>query len=166
MPNYKLCRHDIKRVRISTILDLVYSNFLETTKFSRNDKECFAVLLKSYSMNHFFIDKSSPPEVFLGRDVLKIYSEFIGEHPCRSHYSLWLSFCKFAPFSEYLYLRTPLKGCFCVENLTICPPNLNQSTYKKYLIGTIFNSWNVFCTLGPLALLCNVRTTLENYCLH
>ena len=29
-------------------------------------------------------NRSSPPEVFLGEDVLKIYSTFTGEHPCRS----------------------------------------------------------------------------------
>ena len=28
MPNYELCRHDIKKIKISTILDFVYSNFL------------------------------------------------------------------------------------------------------------------------------------------
>ena len=27
-------------------------------------------------------DRSSHPEVFLGKGVLKIYSKFTGEHPC------------------------------------------------------------------------------------
>ena len=33
---------------------------------------------------------SSPPEVFLGKGVLKICSKFIGEHPCRSVISVKL----------------------------------------------------------------------------
>ena len=36
------------------------------------------------------IDRSSPLEVFLGKGVLKIYSKFIGEHPCRSAISIKL----------------------------------------------------------------------------
>ena len=28
------------------------------------------------------ISRSSPPEVFLGKDVLEIWSKFTGEHPC------------------------------------------------------------------------------------
>ena len=31
--------------------------------------------------------KSSLPEVFLGKGVLKIYSKFTGEYPCRNHTS-------------------------------------------------------------------------------
>ena len=37
------------------------------------------ILLKILS-----IIRSSPPEVFLGKDVLKICSKFTREHPCRS----------------------------------------------------------------------------------
>ena len=56
---------------------------------------------------HEFIDlPSSHPEVFLEKGVLKIYSKFPGEHPCRSvtsikllywnHTSTWVFSCKFA----------------------------------------------------------------------
>ena len=38
--------------------------------------------------------RSSPPEVFLGKGVLKICSKFIGEHPCRSAISIYC-FCYF-----------------------------------------------------------------------
>ena len=34
--------------------------------------------------------RSSPPEVFLGKGVLKICSKFTGEHPCRSVISIKL----------------------------------------------------------------------------
>ena len=34
--------------------------------------------------------RSSRPEVFLGKDVLKIRSKFTGEHPCRSVISIKL----------------------------------------------------------------------------
>ena len=47
---------------------------------------------------HFF--RSSRPEVFLEKGVLKICSKFTGEHPCRSVISTKL-------------LRTPLNDCFC-----------------------------------------------------
>ena len=35
--------------------------------------------------------RSSPPQVFLGRGVLKIYRRFIGEHPSRNVISINLS---------------------------------------------------------------------------
>ena len=38
--------------------------------------------------------RSSPPEVFLRKGVLKICSKFTGEHPCRSVISIKL-FCNF-----------------------------------------------------------------------
>ena len=41
---------------------------------------------KSYSKTW----RSSPPEVFLGKGVLKICSKFTGEHPCRSVISIKL----------------------------------------------------------------------------
>ena len=34
--------------------------------------------------------RSSPPEVFLGKGVLKIFNKFTGEHPCRSVISIKL----------------------------------------------------------------------------
>ena len=69
--------------------------------------------------------RSSSPEVFLGKGVLKIRSNFSGEHPCRSGISVKL-LCIFIEialrhgcspvncciFYEHLYLRTPLDGCF------------------------------------------------------
>ena len=40
-------------------------------------------------------DRSSPPEVFLEKGVLKLYRKFTGEHPCRSVISIKLLFCNF-----------------------------------------------------------------------
>ena len=37
-----------------------------------------------------FVFRSSPPEVFLGKGVLKICRKFTGEHPCRSAVSIKL----------------------------------------------------------------------------
>ena len=37
-----------------------------------------------FSSHSFSYDRSSHPEVFLGKGVLKICSRFTGEHPCRS----------------------------------------------------------------------------------
>ena len=36
-----------------------------------------------HPVNHQDIDRSSPPEMFLGKGVLKIFSKFTGKHPCR-----------------------------------------------------------------------------------
>ena len=46
-------------------------------------------LYETFQLNTFFsIYRSSSPEVFLGKDVLKICSKFTGEHPCRSVISI------------------------------------------------------------------------------
>ena len=37
---------------------------------------------------NYSIHRSSPPEVFLGKGVVKIFSEFTGEQPCRSAISI------------------------------------------------------------------------------
>ena len=77
--------------------------------------------------------RSSHPVVFLGlflktsrMSVLRISNKFTGEHPCQSVISIKL-LCKLIEttlqhwcspvllcciFSEQLYLRTPLDGCF------------------------------------------------------
>ena len=62
--------------------------------------------------------RNSHPEVFLGKDVLKICSKFTREHPCRSVISIKLlsHICKFAAYfqntftknnSGWLPLKTP-----------------------------------------------------------
>ena len=68
--------------------------------------------------------RSSPPEVFLRKVVLKICIEFAAGHSYRSAISIKLqsNFIEIALqhgcslvnfiFSEHLFLRTPLEGCF------------------------------------------------------
>ena len=73
--------------------------------------------------------RSSPLNRLLGKGVLKLCSKFAVEHPCRSVISVKL-LCNFIEitlrhegspvnllhifriFSEHLFLRTPLEGCF------------------------------------------------------
>ena len=66
-------------------------------------------------------NKSSHPEVFLGKVVLKLCSKFTGEHPCQSAISVKL-LCNFIEITlqhgrspvniESLFLRAALVGCF------------------------------------------------------
>ena len=70
--------------------------------------------------------RSSHPEVFYEKDVLKICSKFTWEHPCRSAISikllsnfikiaLWHGFCpaNLLHIFRNLFLGTTLAGCFC-----------------------------------------------------
>ena len=56
------------------ILSLISTITENKTTFLRQSRWKYRIL-------HF---RSSPPEVFLGNVVLKIYSKFTGEHQCRS----------------------------------------------------------------------------------
>ena len=75
---------------------------------------------------HLVLDRSSHPEVFLGKGVLKICSKFTGEHRCRSVISIKLlcnfieivfqygcSLANFLHILEHLFIRTHRKCCFC-----------------------------------------------------
>ena len=46
-------------------------------------------LTLSQNLSHALL-RSSPPQVFLGKGILKICSKFTGEHPCRSEISVRL----------------------------------------------------------------------------
>ena len=50
--------------------------------------------------------RSNPPEVFLGKGVLKVCSKFTGDHP------YGCSPVTLLHILEQLFPRTPLKGCF------------------------------------------------------
>ena len=60
--------------------------------------------------------RSNRPEVFLAKSVLKIFIKFTREHPCRSVIEIRLrhgcSLVNLMQFSEHLFLRTPMGGCF------------------------------------------------------
>ena len=72
--------------------------------------------------------RSSRPELFLEKSVLKICSKFTGEHPCRSAISIIIevalrhgcSLVNLKIFSEHLFLGTPLDGYFCRLAIKIC----------------------------------------------
>ena len=59
--------------------------------------------------------RSSRPEVFLRKDVLKMCSNVTGEHSCRSmiksHFGMGVLLWICCIFSEPFFLRTPLHGC-------------------------------------------------------
>ena len=69
---------------------------------------------------------SSHYEVFLRKVVLKICSKFTEEHPCRSfckatllksHFGMGILLQICCIFSEHLFLRTTLGGCFRIAHL-------------------------------------------------
>ena len=47
-------------------------------------------VVKLTNFSGYCVFRSSQPEVFLGKGVLKICSKFTGEHPCRSAISIKL----------------------------------------------------------------------------
>ena len=51
--------------------------------------------------------RSSHPEVFLGKGILKKCSKFTGEHPAE-----WCSPVNLLHISEHFFLKTSIEGCF------------------------------------------------------
>ena len=60
------------------------------------------------------------------KGVLKIWSKFTGEHSCQCAISIKL----LCIFSEHLFLRTPLDGCFWDVNIFRKPRNNFRILYK------------------------------------
>ena len=60
------------------------------SKDSHNKENVYFPYLLYYSDIFVSDVRSSPPEVFLGKGVLKICSKFTGEHPYRSAISIKL----------------------------------------------------------------------------
>ena len=71
--------------------------------------------------------RSSHPEVFLEKGVLKICSRFTGEHPCRSVISIKL-LCNFI---EIIFRQ----GCSPVTLLHIFRTSFTKSTSGRRLLG-------------------------------
>ena len=77
----------------------------------------------NFCTNYFeiILIRSSHPDLFLGKGVLKICNKFTGEHPCRSAISI---------FSKHLFLRAPPGGYFYwmyaagLERLTLKHDNI------------------------------------------
>ena len=93
--------------------------------------------------------RSSHPEVFWRKSVLKICSKVTGEHPCQSVISIkllfsfieialwdWYSSVICCIFSEHLFLKTPLGSCFWCSYLKnrnqLIQTNNNFSSSKKF----------------------------------
>ena len=70
--------------------------------------------------------RSSRPEVFLGKGVLKIWSKFAGEHPCRSAISIKL----LCIFIEIAFRH----GCFPVNLLHIFRTPFLKNTSGRLLL--------------------------------
>ena len=45
---------------------------------------------------HFYIDRTSHPEVFFKKGILRIFRQFTGEHPCKSF--VWVLLCNYATY--------------------------------------------------------------------
>ena len=75
-------------------------------------------------------DRSSPPEVFLGKGVLKMYRKFAGENPCRSVISIKLQ----NNFIEITFKH----GCSLVNLLYIFRTPLLRNSSGRMLLQWYF----------------------------
>ena len=80
------------------------------------------------------MSRNSPPEVFLGKDVLKICSKFTGEHPRRSVISIKL-LCNFI---EIIFRH----GCSLVNLLHIFRAPFYTNTYGRLHPNGL--NWQIF----------------------
>ena len=71
--------------------------------------------------------RSNLPEVFLGKDVLKICSKFTSEHPCRSVISIKLR-------SKFIEI-TLRDRCWSVNLLHIFRKSFYKNTYRGLLLN-------------------------------
>ena len=92
---------------------------------------------------HFHFFRSSLPEVFLGKSLLKICSKFTGEHPCRKAISTKLqSFIKIAlrhgsSLVNLMHIfRTPFRKntCFCFFTLPIAQNTNNVKQFSQVFV--------------------------------
>ena len=103
--------------------------------FGKNNKRFPAIV---------WYNRSSPPEVFLWEGVLKICSTFAGEHPCRnvisiklkSHFGMDVLLQICCIFSEHLFLRTPLEGCFWYNHRTIIRTGITCKKIPCYMLDS------------------------------
>ena len=134
-----------------------HSPYVETEKFA-NDIDNIIFFSENITFSH---SRSSHSEMFLGKGVLKICSKFTGEHPCRSAISIKLQ-SNFGMgvllqisciFSEHLFLRTPLMGCFChscivMKNGQIIKRSGSVSTARIILYDSSLYMTGLKTTLG------------------
>ena len=85
-----------------------------------------------------YLSRSSPPEVFLGNGVLKIWSKFIGECPCRSAISIKLLCSTPFPKNSSGGLLLP---CLWLLHYRILQWNFEGNNYSQVFHKSLF--WKV-----------------------
>ena len=90
--------------------------------------------------------RSSYLELFWGKGALKICRKFTGERPCKSVIKLLfgmgvLLYIKFAAciFSEHIFLRTPLDGCFWYRQCYALSSCITPTTLVK--LNVVETKW-------------------------
>ena len=92
-----IMRWDLMRSRYTytTLLKIYYNIIIGTTAQHPYKCKVVELFVEKIIFQNFFrtfspllfrnvLLRSSPPEVFLGKDILKIFSKFTGENPCWS----------------------------------------------------------------------------------
>ena len=72
-----------------------------------------SITSQNFSGVKVILFRSSHPEMFIRKGVIKIYSKFTGEHSCRSvisqlywnHTSVWVFSCKFAAYFQNTFTK-------------------------------------------------------------
>ena len=64
---------------------VLYSQSIESPK-----PDDIILVCNMFVTGWFIFSEAAPSEVFLGKSILKIWSKFTGEHPCRSVISIKL----------------------------------------------------------------------------
>ena len=89
----------------------------------------------------YLVGRSSPPEVFIGKDVLKICSKLIG-HPCWSHTSALVFSCKMAAYFLLLsWINMLLRLCISLDHIMLSHATFNPKDLKKLGATFIRLSW-------------------------
>ena len=104
--------------------------FLQIKKACTLNFEAEIRILHKTSLQSF---RSSHPEVFLGKGVLKICSKFTGEHPCRSVISIKLQSKATAKQSNFIEI-TLWHRCSPVNLLHIFRTPITKNTSESLLL--------------------------------
>ena len=113
----------------------VYLSLYSLTLLAKSKFSIFAsvVFLSDY-LHHLY--RSNPPEVFLGKGVLKICGKYTGEYPCLywNRTSAWLFSCKFAAYFQSTFFkntsgRLPLSLGGCSSDIAF------SYFFRRYIIG-------------------------------
>ena len=105
----------------------VFLAFLPYHENPKSIKNCFNAKISNTK------DGSSYPEVFQRKDVLKICSKFLGEHPCRSVISIKL-LCDFIEITLW-------HGCSPVNLLHIFRTPFRRNTSEWLLLKRVYQSF-------------------------